>query len=367
MSSEKRGEVEPEVEIKQFEEADEDALLSFLRRAYPGEPRKGEREFWRWQFLENPHVEPGNVPLWVVKKGAEVVGQVAAIPVELKVGDAQKPALWIVDYIVFPQYRGRKVGKRMLQVPHRFCKTTLALGYNKNAEKPMVSLNWQLLGNINRYQLLLFPGNATRELARVAALRGAANLFYAPLRPGSSRLRGAGAGEVRAVAAFDSAFDDLWREASAQWTCAVARGSRFLEWQYMRQPGKKFDVLGYYEGGRLLGYVVLFFRKGEAGGPVPKASLTDICYAPGKASEVIDELLKGALRLAIERRAGSLVTDVLDARVEERLRRMGFWAIKSSPPFAANVLEGEALIYKLDNWFLTRGDSDVSIFEEPNL
>lgn len=360
--------MQSEVLIKQFEPSDQDALLSFLRAAYPDDSRRSDPVFWRWQFLENPYTEPDNVPLWVARSGDVVVGQMAAIPVELKVGDEQKRALWIVDYILHPDYRGQKWGKRMLQIPHRtFCKTLMALGYNKNAEKPMLSLNWRLLGNIRRYQLLLFPGNATRELSRTGPLRGAANLLYAPLRPRSSRLAPGGAGVLREVADFDQSFDALWREASAQWPCAVVRSSRLLEWQFRRQPGKRFDVLGYYDGGRLTGYVVLFFRKAEGGGASPKASITDLCYGPHKSREVIDELLKGAVRLAIERRAGSLVTDVLDARAEEGLRRLGFRAIKNSPPFAANVLEGEGLIYNPGNWFLTRGDSDVSIFEEPNL
>jgi hypothetical protein len=82
---------------------------------------------------------------------------------------------------------------------------------------------------------------------------------------------------------------------------------------------------------------------------------------------VIDALLKGALRLALERRAGGLVIDVLDPRVEERLSQLGFWRIKASPPFMAGTFDDQDLMYERSNWFLTRGDSDVSIFEEPNL
>jgi hypothetical protein len=139
----------------------------------------------------------------------------------------------------------------------------------------------------------------------------------------------------------------------------------------MRQPGKKFEVLGLYEendkAGRLLGYVVLFFRKAERGNVPPKAAITDICYDSDRASENIDELLKAALRLSIERRAGSLVTDVRDPRVEERLQKLSFWPIKKSPPFMVYSPNRRELMYEPDNWFLTRADSDVSVFEDPNL
>jgi GNAT superfamily N-acetyltransferase len=360
--------MQTDVQLKQFELADETALLSFLRTAYPDEPRRSDAVFWRWQFLENPYTDLDNIPLWIVKKGEEVVGQMAAIPVELKVGEEQKPALWIVDYILHPDYRGHKLGKSLLEIPHQaYCKTLMALGYNKNAEKPMRSLKWELLGNISRYHKLLFPGNAAKELSRLGIVREIVNFGYAPFRPSMRSLSKSGSGKVREMTSFDSSFDTLWQEASVQWTCAVVRSSRLLEWQFMQQPGKKFDVLGYYENERLAGYVVLFFRKPESGGARAKAAISDLCYSASEPARIIDELLKAALRLAIERRAGSLVTDVLDRRVEERLRHFGFWPIKAAPPFAANVLERQDVIYKLDNWFLTRADSDVSIFEGPNL
>jgi hypothetical protein len=228
-------------------------------------------------------------------------------------------------------------------------------------------LRWKPLESVNRYQILLFPGHAAKEISHLAPARRLANLLYAPFRPDSARLSPPEGGALREVTKFDSSFDEFWLEASAQWPCAVARSSRFLDWQFMRQPGKKYDVLGYYKNDRLLGYVVLFFRKAGAGEAPPKAAISDLCYGPSHAGETIDNLLKGALRLALERKAGSLVTDVLDERAEGRLRHFGFRRVKSSPLFAAKTAEREDLIYARSNWFLTRGDSDVSIFEEPNL
>jgi hypothetical protein len=171
---------------------------------------------------------------------------------------------------------------------------------------------------------------------------------------------------VREVKEFDASFDDLWQRARGQWPCAVERNARYLEWQFMRQPGKRFDVLGLYDGERLIGYVVLFFRKPEEAGAPQKAAITDLCYDASGSRQVIDELLKAALRLALERRAGSIVTDVLDARVEDRLRDFGFRRIKTAPEFIASP-GAPQFLYDPGNWFLTRADSDVSIFEQPNL
>ena len=89
-----------EVQIKQFELSDEQALLSFLRNAYPDDPRKSDPAFWKWHYLENPFTSVDDVPLWVVKNGREVVGQLATIPVDLKVGEETTRAIWILDFIV---------------------------------------------------------------------------------------------------------------------------------------------------------------------------------------------------------------------------------------------------------------------------
>jgi GNAT superfamily N-acetyltransferase len=354
--------------IKQFEIADEEALLSFLRAAYPGEALKSDPAFWRWHFLENPHAEAGNVPLWIVKSGERVVGQMAAIPVQLKVCEELRRALWIIDFMLLPEYRGRKLGKNLMGLAREtYCRTMLALGYNQQSEAVLRSHQWAHLGHINRYHLQLFPGHAVKEISRLAPARHLANLAYAPFRPRRAKLSPSAAGEVREVHRFDSSFDELWQRAARQWPCAVVRGSRFLEWQFMKQPGKKYEVLGYYEGERLAAYAVLFFRKAGPGGAPPKAAISDLCYDAENAEGAIDSLLKAAIRLALERRVGGLVTDVLDARIEARLKRLGFWRIKASPPFMAGTDERQDLVYERSNWFLTRADSDVSIFEEPNL
>jgi Acetyltransferase (GNAT) domain len=355
-----------DVQIKQFEASDMEPLLSFLRVAFPGEPNKSDASFWKWRFFENPYICQDNIPLWVVKAGDKIVGQVASIPVDLKVGDEVKRALWLVDYMLLPEYRPGGLAIPLFQVSWSYCKTLLSLGYNENSSAVMRLLRWKPLESINRYQILLFPGHAAKEISHLAPARRLANLLYAPFRPDSALLSAPEDGALRKALVFDSSFDELWSDASTQWPCAVVRSSRFLEWQFMRQPGKKYDVLGYYKNDRLLGYVILFFRKAGAGEAPPKAAISDLCYGPSRAEETIDNLLKGALRLALERKAGSLVTDVLDDRVEARLRHFGFRRVKSSPLFAAKTAEREELIYARSNWFLTRGDSDVSIFEEAN-
>ena len=356
-----------DVQIKQFELADQEGLLSFLRIAYPDDPRKSDPAFWKWHYLENPYTALDNIPFWIVKDGERVVGQAATILVELKVGDEIRRAVWILDFILLPEYRGQKLGKRLLQLGRETYPTMLALGYNDMSGNVLLSLGWVPLGTIDRFHRLLFPAHGLKEAAAFPPLRELINICYAPFRPRQKETKPVETYTVREVTSFGPSFDDLWQRALAQFPCAIMRGAAFLDWQFIRQPGKKFNVLGLYEGEKLVGYAVLFFRKPEKAGAPPKAAITDICYDPHNAAERIDELLKAALRMSIERRAGSLVTDVRDKQVAERLQALGFFRIKKAPPFMIYSPDQQYLMYDPSSWFLTRADSDVSIFEEPNL
>jgi hypothetical protein len=198
-------------------------------------------------------------------------------------------------------------------------------------------------------------------------LRNFANFCFAPLRP---RLQPNFFGEnnkVRVIEKFDARFGALWEESSAQWSCGVAREPEILNWQYRNQPGKQFDVLGYFENEKLLGYAVLFFRKRDSLGALPKAAITDLCYHPSKPVETVDELLRGSLQIAVERRAGAFVTDVIDSLIEQRLRVFGFRRVKNPLQLMVKSEESQDILYNTEKWFLTRGDSDISIFEQPNL
>ena len=355
-----------DVQIKQFELSDQEAVLAFLRVAYANEPRKFDPDFWKWHYLENPYNSVDDVPLWIVKDGERVVGQAATILVELKVNDEIRRGIWILDFILFPEYRGQKLGKRLLLLARGKYQTMFALGFNEMSGNVLRSLDWVAMGSVHRYQRLLYPGNALKEIANVTPLRELANLTYAPFRPGLDSTPD-NRYSLRPVSNFDAAFDEFWNRVAGQWPCAVIRGTRYLEWQFRLQPGKVFEVLGLYEKESLAGYVVLFFRKAGSGGAPVKAAISDICYDARDADRIIDELLQAALRIATERRAGSLVTDVLDSRVEARLKHFGFRRIKSSPQFMVYSPHKQELMYEPQNWFLTRADSDVSIFEDPNL
>lgn len=351
------------VTIERFDLSEKKKLLSFLETAYAENPRQSDEKFWSWHFVESPHSSAGKMPVWLAKSGGRIAGQLAAIPVELKVGDEVLPAMWILDFIVDPDFRRQGIGKKLVRAAEESCPVMLGVNtIEQHAPALLQGLGWKIVGKIPRFHKLLFPGAALKEIAKIKPLAEIVNFGFAPFRPRFKNNE-----NLRLLDEFDSDFGALWNEASGQWNCAVKRDRRMLEWSYKKQPGKKFDILGFYEKGKLRGYVVLFFRKADERGFISKAAITDIFYHPDNAKETVDELIKGALKLAVERRAGGLVTDAIDDLLEERFAPFGFWRVKNPLQLMVKTNIREDLLYDAKNWFLTRGDSDISIFEDRNL
>ena len=357
------------IRIEQLKLSDKHQLLAFLREAYAENPRMSDERFWDWHFLENPYVAPDDLPVWLAWSGQRIAGQLAATPVRLQIGAERKPTMWILDLIVHDDFRRRGIAKQLVRKAEEFC--AIGLGINtveQHSTAVLESLGWLVPCKIPRYNKLLFAGNMLPEIARIAPLRRTLNLLSAPFRPRADQALFQAGGKLRMLDKFDAAFDELWNEASANWPCAVARESCLLDWQFVRQPGKKFDIIGYYTGDKLLGYAVVFVRKPNKSGQVAKASIADLCYHPDGAEETVDELLRAALDVAVTRGAGTLVTDVLDGLIERRLKRIGFRPVKNPLQFLVKSTGAdEKLLQDARSWFLTRGDSDISIFEHPNL
>ena len=354
------------INFRRMKLADKPALLAFLADVFADNPRMSDERFWDWHFLENPYSDKNNLPVWLALSGEKIAGQLAATQVKLQIGDERKDAIWILDLIVHNDFRRRGIAKKLVAAAESFC--SVRLGVNTAAQRStelLLGMNWHLVSRIPRFGKLLFAGNAVREIRNNKFLRRASNsvsraFSKQPKNPFAPN------GKLKIIEKFDSSFDDLWQAAAPENKCAVVREADILNWQFINQPNKKYDIFGYFENEKLLGYAVMFFRRADRNGVIDKAAVSDIFYYPAQGGKIVETLLEGVLYLAREREAGSLVIDAIDDLIIEKLKKNKFRPIKNPLQLLAKSDECGAISDDEKNWFLTRADADISVFEAGN-
>ena len=140
------------VEIAQLQIEQMGELRDFLRLAYPQDPRKSNPHFLNWYYQQNPNVSMEHIPVWIATDGGRIVGQLATILIQLKAGSVYTKAIWILEFILLPEYRGRGLGKRLVLAAREHYPTMITLGINEASTRVFNSLEWVPLGGIHRYQ-----------------------------------------------------------------------------------------------------------------------------------------------------------------------------------------------------------------------
>ena len=351
--------------FSQMKIEERESVLDFLRVAYPDNTRQSDPQFWDWHYLSHPRTGPDNIPVWLAKSGGRIVGQAAARPCALTVNSEGLNAAWLLDLIVHPEFRRTGMGRELVSAVRSNFDVLLATPTARQHSPALFkSLGWSDLGAIPRAHRPLFPANDL-PIAHMRPVRSAVNGIW---RAVTSTRSGRTFSNVREVSTIDRSFDVLWAECRTQWKAAAERSSEELKWQYRDQPGKTFTVLGCYDDMKLIGYAVLFFRRTGKEGVVKKGAISDIVYHPSAPQSTIADLIAASTAEAVERRCGGLVADASDPRIRSVLLANGFWKVKS-PQFlmASDCPRIPGGLPDISDWHITRADSDIGIFEDPNI
>jgi RimJ/RimL family protein N-acetyltransferase len=352
-----------DLETRQLKFDEKPALLAFLRRIYGNDSRHANEDFWNWHFPQSPFADNGNLPVWVALDGSKVVGLLGANEVRLNVAGREMRAIWILDLLIDPAYRRRGLAKRLALLAADFC--PIVLGTNtaeQHSTELLLGLGWRHVLNLRRHRAVVTPSALLpRQVPK--AVGQAADSIYGKFR----RERSTGT-QFRffEVERFDERFDGLAERVRSQWPCFISRTAENLHWQYRAQPRKSFKVFGALYDDELVGYIVLYFRRPTADGRISKGAITDICYRRDFGTALIDRLIAAGLFEARRERVGVLVADSSDSELAGRLSAVGFSLSKGPLQLLVRSQEDLPELYDPTAWFLTRGDSDISIFEEPN-
>jgi GNAT superfamily N-acetyltransferase len=330
-----------------------DDLDAFLARFYPTDKVAFLRQHGAWWHQ-------GNQNRLVAVEEGRIAGYCAVIPTRCLVGGRVHDAVWWVDLIVAPEFRGRGIQRlfdeRVREMP------ALKLGFpNRDAAVIHRKHGWGVREDLAVGLLPLRPS----RVRAVRLARGGRRAAFTALRPALA-LAGVGLrGSVR-----------RWRPAAWRWeepqaaelaavfeahtptgVVTTARDAGYLRWRYLEAPHR--DQLR-------------FFASGPREHPEVVVVSRVIPAAWGGEARIVDvfgdldaaEGLTGCLRLAVQDalREGAAQATILTSQAGTRAaaRRAGFlvWGIARFCWYGGERGVREALDSCNHHWVMADSDND---------
>lgn len=337
------------------------ALDRFRRRMFGEHARQVEPALFSWLFEQNPRRRRSGPDLWYIKKGEEVLGQQAGIPVRLMVDGRPVDASWAIDLMVQPKWRLRGVGPVLSGVHQQHWRVALALGLSEPAYRSCLRAGWTDLGSIDAafrpLEITRLPQPELSPPARLVvrlvpdvAVRGSAHAIAASVGHATHT-------HVEVIERFDERIDALWSKAEGSRSILVTRDLIGLRWRFDALPDPDlYTRLLLMHGDEVVGYVVV--RMDDWDG-LPVGSIVDYFSAPQWTlplfAHAVDEL---------SRQGAAGVSWVgLDRVARLPLKRLGFISRPCSTRFMCKLRSRSDLsIVRLGHrasWFLTAADSDL--------
>lgn len=375
----------PRVEVVQLEERHDEALAGFFRRVWNLEAtaervaaaRSADRATDPFRSDQSP-------PAFAFLLNDEIVGYVGTIPNRFWSGIEELPGHWIKGLMVLPEHRNGPIGFLVLKEATR--RTGLAAGMvvADGAIRLFEALGYRNLGPLENRILLLRPGRVLRRLDPDAlGLSRRLPYLAAPLRfaqrtgltavPATftalaltalalkTRVQAGSLATDTPETVASAEFDALWRSVRGGIGAGSVRDGAYLSWRYGDRPAE-YSFVTAREGGALAGVAVVR-RPREQGDArlrgIRIATIADILF-PTQRAGVGAALLHRARRLAHAWNADALLCSGTHPILLRLLRMNGFLKGPANVSFLLrDKTPAGKLPDPLEEWWLTRGDSDA--------
>lgn len=336
------------------------ALEEFRRSTWGDHEFRNSPTYFCWQFEQNPHMRERAPSVWVCKSGNRLVGQIAAIPVSLKIGSQLFRGQWAIELNVASEQRGRGIGTMLDDACVGESDVTLGMGISDAAFRVHQRAGWI---DCDTIPLFVRPLDMRRILSlrwrpRLGQWLGTAcNIPIAALDATANTVLFGRSIEMEEIKHFDERADQLWQRAAPHYPVICQRDKKYLNWRFAEFPHKgRYRLFYVFRRGALLGFVVL--RLGTRHGVIAGDVVDYLCEPQWTAT------LFAACLLRFRRWGAAAVYCLHSApSAAGALRRLGFIRRESGRRMMVVPAHGQIasrdLLGDLRNWFVTAGDSDA--------
>jgi hypothetical protein len=286
----------------------------------------------------------------VARAGGEIIGAVNVVRVPLTLAGRPIEAAWQQDTVVHPGWRGRGVGRRLVEAGA--AGWDLSLG--KGTAEPMYHLKrnsgFADAPHVNYLARVLAPVTRRGSVARRISFPF---LFAAVKLRRQDHVRTGLTSRV--LGEFDARFDALDETLVAAGSLAPRKDRTYLSWRYLTRADRRYRIIAAEDGPRLRGAVVL--RAGSV--PTGDAWIVDLVCDPGDV-DAIDELLNAAFLELRRSGAGCVRAFASSGQARARLLGRGFMQTRETPRFTFRARPG--LDLSGADWNFWHGDGDTELY-----
>ena len=266
--------------IRRAGPADKAGIEYFIRRAYGKLASFKGPDRWQWQFVGNPFLfsKAIIVPVWIALDGDDIVGQIAVQAAEVRVAEQSHAAGWIVDVMILPAYRGRRLGHLLYAAVAEEVSILLMLTMAPATRRMAERGGAITLGATKQFSRWVRPNaddvrrylvqrtQHRRRLGKAArwACSGLGLHKMLALLVGGlvqlhdwRRVHDKQELNIREVECFGPELDDLWNRVQGGYPAICPRNRRFLAWRFTECPALRYRIFLAYRDGDLVGYSVL--------------------------------------------------------------------------------------------------------------
>lgn len=350
--------------IRKYNKGDEIGIISLFNEVFDA---TREKDYWDWQFMDNPIAEPIIV---VADDNSKIVGQCTLLPTNIWMNNEGVLAGQSIDTMISKDYRGKGIYKEMAEKSYKlgvengikvrigFPSEMAIKGLLDNMGGTLVT-NIPLFMNIYRLDKFLKVIVKSEILSKILGVPG---LLIVKLINREKRIKINQDYIFKDINEFNEDFDKLWDKIKLDSEIMSIRDSGFLNWRIKNHPNNNYKTIGAYLDDELAGYIVLKLEN-KIVKKTSKLKLGSIVDIIGIDEDVMAALYYESKKYFKKEKTDFVVTWLTDnIGIKGLFTKLGFQKSKSNIPFVVKSLvkdlELEQLIAKEENWYLMPIESD---------
>lgn len=358
-------------EVSRVSEADYAALSAFLAD-FPDD-ESGRADAWlrrmrSWWDL-NPAYEDAFTRGWLLRDHGEIVGFLGSIPWKFQLDGNETTIFAGTTWRVLPEHRGMSIALKRQQMHENEAALHFSTTPRAEVERLLTFLGYEPMRSgkgdethsviVLNFEKLLRAKLKGKASGKVIAKRAAMPLkAFQKLR--MRRLGRCAHPKVRELHQADEAFDDLWERTRTRYPTTNVRTSEAINWYCFSSPELEKTLLGYFDGDRLAGYMVLLGAERRG---LRIFECVDLWIEPGPRREVImGALVEKARRCAAKKSFDLVYLPHFDRTTAAIYRKLGLLR-RSGPRRPAFYMGPSELMHQLTpaNSYLVLAEGDYGL------